>query len=204
MHCRASECTKKPYCRGRKSTTNWSKMEAKSTPNLPRINQNWAKVIPQRSPDPISEKNVFSSPKCTPKWDQSGAQMVPKLMQNRVRKRVDFWDCFFIVSGWFLGGKSGRKSSKIGLRRRSGTKTWISRKCWFYYSKTIIFEVRDVLKCVNFGEESDSGASRSAGSKKHSEKVRFSSNSMCCARTAALQGEKEKPKWNPTRVSCSN
>jgi hypothetical protein len=157
-----------------KSVKNEGQIDPKSSPNRAQIHPNRDKVLPRRPPDPIGEKNVRFCLKCSPKWSQNTSQMEAKSSENRLRKRVDFHPCFFIVSGWFLGGKSGRKSSQIAPRRRSEAKTCIFRKCWFYCSKTIIFEARGVPKRAHFGRKSASGASRGAGSKTYSEKVRFS------------------------------
>ena len=114
-----------------KSVKNEGQIDPKSSPNRAQIHPNRDKVLPRRPPDPIGEKNVRFCLKCSPKWSQNTSQMEAKSSENRVRKRVDFCPCFFIVFGWFLGGKSSRKLSKIRPRRRSGEKTQFSKNVGF-------------------------------------------------------------------------
>ena len=131
------------------------------------------KSAPPSAPSTLGGKSCRFCHEMCPKWCPNEIKTEPELSKNRVRKQGDFCRRFFIVFGWFLGGKNGRKSSKIVLRRRSGVKTPISRKCWFYYSKTMVFEAWGAQNRGHFGEKIVSGVCRGAGSNKHSEQVRF-------------------------------
>ena len=91
----------------------------------------------------------------------------------------------------------GRKSSKIDPRRRSGAKTRIFWKCWFYYSKTIIFEARDVPTRGNFGEKIASGASRGAGSNLETQKDHVSRKNDSKKRG----GKKSEKRGDKTQVA---
>jgi len=124
-----SVLTKKAFAnllQGPKVKEKLVKTKAKSSQNGAKSHKNAPPRVTRRL---WREKPWFVGQNVEPKWSQNGAKMDPKTSKNQVRKRTDFRPRFFIDFEWFLGGKSGQKSSKIDPQRRSKAKTYIFRKC---------------------------------------------------------------------------
>ena len=108
---------------------------------------------------PLEGKVVVFDTKCTPKWSPNEAKTDAKLSKNRVRKRMDFCYCLFIVSDGFGEAKVVEKHSKsfsedVRERKRrfpenvgfTIVKPWFSRP--EAPQKEVILERKSLRACV--------------------------------------------------------